>query len=238
MSTIPVVHVTTVPGDPRRDDMVRKLQEDWPSSVCVHADPDRRGILWNHRQVLDCLLAETGPDQPRWALTCQDDVEWLPGWQNQLRMVMQTAPTPFVSLNHFSTHGQRQARRGMPYAVGINAMWGQAVLYSRAVLPSYRQLVEDVWEMDAAKYHKWDDGLAAVHNLIHGTRSSFTSRALVEHQNWDSTVGNVPGRWRHAASTIRQNGPAWHLPSSGGTPSPDALQQELASRLTEWRSNR
>lgn len=226
------MHVTTVPGDARRDALVRQYQEEWPGGVCVHADPDRRGILWNHRTVLDCLLEEGSP----WGLTCQDDVVFLPGWEDHLLSVMWYAPTPFVSLGHLSKYGARLAAKQVPFGVGVNALWGQAVLYRKDVLPAYRELVERVWDLDAGSgmYRKWDDGLAAVFNLLTGTRSSFTAWSLVEHQNWESTVGNVPGRWRHAECTIVGALPTvWgKVPrtASAGV-SPDELQKSLARRL-------
>lgn len=236
MPELPRLHVMTVPGDPRRDALVADYVERY--DACVHADPERNGILWNHRTILDCMAQET---DARWHLNVQDDVVGLPGWEKHLQQVMWYARWPFVSLGHTSNHGLKLVERGIPFGLGVNATWGQAMLYRHDVLPSYRRLVEDVWEMDAASYWKWDDGFTAVHNLLHGTRSVMTSRALFEHQDWDSTVGNVPGQWRHAAATISTHpGPAWGArPATGpvGT-SPDAKQKELARRLAAWRKGR
>lgn len=119
------------------------------------------------------------------------------------------AKAEFLSLSHFSQHGERIAVRGIPYGMGLHTIWGQAVAYRRRVLPAYLDFVHEVQDYDAEGLRKWDDGLMAVFNMFEGTLSAFTSVALFEHQHLDSTMGHVPGRWRHAASNLTMRTPDW-----------------------------
>lgn len=235
----PRVHITHVPGvQPERDDLIARAESLWGMPVCVHTDPERRGILWNHLTVLACMHKDFIADSSlRWALCAQNDVIPFPGFHTHIELALYFSPAPFLSLNHFSTYGLKLAERGIPYGVSVNAVWGQAVAYRRDHFLSYVQMVKRV----AAGNYGWrgDDGLPGVYNLLYGTRSAFTSRALVEHQDWDSLVGHVPGRWRHAACTIETHplGPGWgQVPRSGPGPSADEIQKRLAAALRKQES--
>jgi hypothetical protein len=230
------MHVPGLSAD--RDDLVAWYQQMF-DEVCVHADPDQRGVLWNHLGIVRCMVSESLDTSRGWSLVVQDDARPLDGWEDHLPEVCWNAPAPFVSLGHFSNFGQRLVERGIPFGLGANVVWGQAVLYRHDVVRSYARLVEDVAEMDFERYRKWDDGLPSVHSLLHGTKSCFTARALFEHQDWDSTMGHVKGQWRHARATIGNTplGPRWGgVPRhGGGGPGVEKVQRELAERLSKWR---
>jgi hypothetical protein len=223
------VHVMTASGiDAKRDENVLWWETEYAGKVCVHDDVDRNGILWNHREIIKCASQTDDP----WVLVVQDDARPIKGWEEHLRFVMETAPTDVVSLSHFSKYGEVLAKKGSAYGIGAHTVWGQAVLYRQEFLPGYLELVERVYALDPVRFKKWDDGLVGVYNLLHGTQSSLTARALFEHQDWKSTVGNVPGKWRHAALTIADDGPAYNTPSSISGTYPNALQKALVAELS------
>jgi len=230
----PTMHIMTVPGsDSRRDALVQWWQKsgEYPGRVCLHADPERRGVLWNHVGILECALR--GDQGAGWAMTMQDDVKPLTGWLEALKQVMQHAPAPFVSLGHLAKYGKRLVGRGIPFGVGVNAMWGQAMLIHFDVLEPYLDLAKTMQHINPKKYRNWDDYLPTIFNLIYGTEAAFTSRALVEHQDWESTLGHVPGLWRRAAATIRHAGPPWDaVPRSGrGAPGVERKHRDAASMV-------
>lgn len=229
------IHVTTIPGeDPRRDELVEWLVTAY--DACVHPDPNKDGLLGNHLGVVDCMIEN---DTAPWSITISDDVEPLLGWAINIDQALWHSPSPFLSLTHFSDFGDRLVRRGIPYGTGVNCIWGPAFAIKRTMLNSYRALVADVAEMDYDGYIKWDDGIPAVHNLLYGTTSSFTSRALFEHREWDSTYGHLPGRWRHAEATIHTHpqGPKWSSSprSAKGGPGIEPSQRELAAKMKRYR---
>lgn len=236
MRDLPVLHLMTAPGlDPRRDRLVKEwaTTDKYSGEVCVHADREWRGVLWNHREIVRCMAHRAEP----WSLVLQDDAEPYPGWEDALREIMRTATWPFVSLGHFSKYGVKPRERGFPYVEGVNVTWGQALLYRGDVLKEYLDIVEAAWEITESgefNFQKWDDGLIAVYSLINGTTSAFTSRALIEHADWESTLGHVPGRWRRAESTLLDEGPPWDaVPSAGrGGPSVSPDQRKAAEIIS------
>jgi hypothetical protein len=235
----PKIHLMHASGfDSARDELVAQYLGTKDLDVCLHDDPAHYGVLWNHHTITECMLKDTTD----WSLVVQDDAVALPNWQSHLEQVQWYAPAPFVSLCHFSSYGEKLAARGVPFGVGKNTIWGQAVLYHHGVREPYAQLVRDIVEMDPVKFKKWDDGLIAVYNLLEGTNSSFTSRALFEHQDIKSTMGHVPGQWRHAKSTIlsRLMGPGWgSVPRSRKSgPSIEPIQFAAAAQLNVWRLGR
>lgn len=244
MRELPKMHVMTASGfDPRRDAIAQSFAMHYGGEVQVHDDAHRQGILFNHLEIVRAMAAD--PNPTGWALVVQDDIRLLPYWEDHLREVMITAPAPYVSLSHFSQYGRKiaESRKPAPYGLGANVIWGQAVLYRADVLPRYLELVEDVAAMNYAKYRKWDDGLIAVDCILNDEKACFTTRALVEHQPWASTVGNVPGVWRHASLTIEEPaviGGAWHdVPASrSGGLSISPIQREAAAEVLAYRKDR
>lgn len=241
--SLPTMHVMTASGfDERRDRLVEDLRQGrgYSGKVCVHDDVERRGVLWNHLQIIRCMSYTVEPHN-RWALVMQDDAIGLPGWEDHLEQVMFSTPAPYVSLGHFAKYGRDVVAKGAPYGFGTNVIWGQAVLYDRSeVRRAYLPLVEDFYAMDAEKYRKWDDGLIAVLNLLEDTKAVFTARALVEHQDWESTMGHVKGRWRHAESTIADPGPGYFVQprSRAGGPAVHPVQREALADLLQYRKDR
>ena len=210
MSLMPTtVHLMHVPGaDPVRDEIVQTYRQTCPLDVCVHEDRERRGVLWNHETIVRCMVEN---DTSRWSLAVQDDALPYESTWDHLPRALFYAPymAGFLSLSHFSQHGERIAVRGIPYGLGLHTIWGQAVAYRRRVLPKYLDFVHEVQDYDATGLRKWDDGLMAVFNMFEGSQSAFTSVALFEHQDLDSTMGHVPGQWRHAASNLGTRTPDW-----------------------------
>jgi hypothetical protein len=173
-----------------------------------------------------------------WAIIMQDDaVPAAANWAQELEAALEGSPHPFVSLCHFSDHGLKLAKRGLAYGEHINAVWGQAVAYRADHLERYWNLVDGVYQMDQWRYRKWDDGLSAVYNLMYGTKSAMTSRAIFTHLDVKSTQNHVPGRHRHPACTIADPEFAdipWEPTLTGKISiSVDSRVTELAERMTD-----
>lgn len=227
----PKMHVMSV-GDPDRASFVEAIMSGWPGETCLHEDLERQGVLWNHRTISRCMVG----DSHRWSLVVQDDVEMLPGALEHLEQVMHYAPHPFVSLSHFATNGEKALAKGAAFAESVHAMWGQANLYGKKIRQAYARYVDDIWEMDAEAYRKWDDGIPAAFNLAYGTKSCITTRALFQHADVKSVLGHNLGHWRHAHATIEQPGPAWNARTvSLGSGARDE-HKELARKVQAWRS--
>lgn len=242
-------HIMHVPGhDPARDENVTRLQDSLGrlAPVSVHEDPQMQGILFNYRQAMRAAAQSLEETDEEWVIILQDDAVPVVSsvgtatWKRHLPHVLRSAPWPIVSLCHFSNHGLRIAKRGFPFGEHVHALWGQAVAYQRDVVPTLLQVVEDVAEMDYEKYRKWDDGLAAVHNVIHGGKSCMTSRALFSHLPVKSTVGNVPGKHRRPESTVLDQGPWWSAnPRAVQLPGPvKPMILELAAAVQTFREAR
>lgn len=235
------IHVMTIPGwSDERDGVVDFYRTNY--DACVHEDPERKGVLWNHANIVKCMLDDEYTGRSSWSLVVQDDVLPLEGWEDHYSQVKMYVPreAAFVSLSHFAGYGKKLVDRGIPFGLGMNNIWGQAVMYRQVHLPDYLNFVLDVMSMDYDRYQKWDDGLMSVFNMIYGTKSAYTARALFEHQDWTSTMGHVPGQWRHAYATIANTpiGPGWgSMPRhGGGGPGVEKVQKELFERITKWRS--
>jgi hypothetical protein len=241
-----------VPGfDKARDENVRALEEVLTdvAPVKVLRDPLRTGILTTYRRGVYGAWSDLhshipqfdtkGHAVPAWSIIMQDDaVPADPSWKEELEAALLNSPHPFVSLCHFSDHGLRLALRGKAYGEHVNAIWGQAVAYRSDVIDRYWDLVDTTFKLDPNLYRKWDDGLAAVYNLMYGTKSCITSRAVFTHLNVRSTQNHVPGKHRHPACTIadpRFKNLAWDMASVGKISiGVDPRVTELAERMTDY----
>lgn len=236
-----VMH-TPDPDFPERRRYVDTITSSWVSQspdayVEVFEDPDRRGVLWNYQRALTAAIEQGGDSD--WVIVCQDDIHLLEGWETELKNALRFAPAPFVSLCHFNTVGKNLVRKGIPYGLGVHTIWGQMVAYHRSIQEAYLEFVNDVIEMDFDGYRKWDDGLAASFNLLNGTLSCMTARAVVQHADERSVLGHNLGHWRHAHSTIEDTGPWWGLkPRSAAVGSVKPVHTELARQIKKFRSER
>lgn len=186
-----------------RDRRVQMWAEDFPDAH-VYDDHERRGVLWNHRRIIRDFV-DSGEEH---MLVVQDDAIPLEGWQDHLEQVIATATMYPVSLCHFQKRGKELWERGFSYGYSPSSLWGQAVIYSREFAQSYMETVEDIWTIDPIGFQKSDDGVVVVHNLVHGTNSSFTTRALFDHSEGPSTLGHL-SKGRRPVATIENTPGPW-----------------------------
>lgn len=170
-----------------RDERVEWWANEHGGNVLVFDDAERRGVLWNHRRIIENFL-NSGEEH---TLVVQDDAIPLEGWEDHLPAIVDTAPTMPVSLCHFRKRGRKLWDRGINYGVSASCLWGQAVLYSREFALAYWETLEDLWRIDPINWQKSDDGVIVVHNLLTGNKSAFTTRALFSHAEGHSTLGHM-----------------------------------------------
>lgn len=232
-------YIMHVPGfDAERDENVAHLQQELldVAPVSVVKDKRRAGVLFTYRRALHAAI-EGLEDDCDWIVIMQDDSRPIGSdWASEMEAALENSPHPFVSMCHFSDHGLKRAQKGQAYGEHINAVWGQAVAYRRDILEQYWQLVDAVFELDPFLYSKWDDGLLAVYNILQGTKSCITSRAIFTHLDVRSTMNHVPGKHRHPACTIADpefKNLEWKAGSVGKISiGIDARVPELAERMS------
>lgn len=231
---IPTFHVMHVPGaDPERDRIVASLPDLHPrgaDGICVHADPQRRGILATWLQALMHAQAEPSPTETGWEMVIQDDAIPVQGFEEHLPRALRHSPSPVLSLCHFGDAGQKIANTGHAYLRGTHTIWGQAVAYHRTVLSDLIHLGHDVQHLQSPVYSKWDDRLPGVLNLIKGEgTTAVTARALFDHPHLKSTVGHLGAVHRHPNLTIADPGPDWSAGFKETKAKPHGIMYELAS---------
>lgn len=226
----PVLHVMHVPGsDPYRDKVVQRMIEQ--AEVCLHLDPERKGIMPNWLGALDCA-AERDQDYS-WSVIVQDDADPFPGWQQHLERACTHSPMPFLSLTYFGAYGDKPLAKGAPYAVGDALAWGGAIAYHRSMVRPLERWARRIYEEDGYPH---DDNLVAAFAKRKGLKMAMVARAIFNQpsaQEAPSLVGhNTPVRT--PAKTILDHGPAWSatprsiaLSSSIG---PKGTLEELAAR--------
>lgn len=188
-----------------RDERVKWWRDNFPEAI-VYDDVERRGVLWNHKRIIDDFVQESTEEH---MLVVQDDAIPLRGWWSiHMEQVIDTATMYPVSLCHFQKRGKELWERGYSYGYSPSSLWGQAVLYNREFATAYAQTVQDVWDIDPIGFQKSDDGVVVVHNLVHGTNSSFTTRALFDHAEGHSTLGHI-SKGRRPVATIENTPGPW-----------------------------
>src|SRR5690625_7175783 len=106
---LPTLHLMWLPGHNYfRDRNAAKwiTGKYFSGKVCVHADRERKGNGWNHRQIVQCALQ----DGKAWSLVIQDDAIPCAGWEDHLKRVQETAVQPFVRL-YFPGNYRSEERR-------------------------------------------------------------------------------------------------------------------------------
>lgn len=202
---IPGIHILHVPGfDTVRDENVAALAA--AADVCVHADPERNGLLRNWLSALRC---ENHDSDSSWSVILSDDAIPFGGWKNHLEAALKHTPAQvdFLGLTHFSDAGQILARRGAAYGVSAHAIWGGGAAYRTEHLAPLADFGQVLLETDP-KYGKWDDGVVAAYNLDRGGLSALATRAIFDQPYGKSTLGHSPRRG-HPALTILDAGPWW-----------------------------
>jgi len=212
------VHVLTVPGADEARDGVVKYLENW--GACVHADPDRIGLMQNWRGAVDCAST----DKTVWSVILSDDAEPLPGWDRHMSRALGFSPRPLLGLIHFGGYGQRAADEGFAYAVGPGLLWGGAIAYRTALLGDLATYAARFLAVDPAYPH--DDEIASLFAARFHNDPAMTSRALFDHLEVKSLLGHPPHTSpnRRPGLTIRGLGPPWNTPGY--------------ARATAWRSDR
>lgn len=199
---VTTLHVLTVPGaDLTRDRLVAEMQAD--TSVCLHPDPLRLGVLQNFAGALECAdgLAQT------WSLIVQDDAILIGGWKTELSAALHYSPSPILGLTYFGSYGLQLAARGVPYGLAKNAVWGGAAAYHRAVLPGLlavaRFALEIGWNRNS------DDGAVCAFNHIRGGDSALAARAVFGQSPVRSLLGHSNRASCFPHLTIANYGPKW-----------------------------
>jgi hypothetical protein len=223
------LHVLTVPGlDPLRDANVEALRGQ--SEVCLHADPERKGVLWNWATALTCSV-EAGE---RWSLIVQDDALPIEGWQSELSLALHYSPEPIIGLTHFGSYGKNLAARGYPYGFSANALWGAAAGYRSNIIKGLLQLAtfaqEIGWNPNS------DDGVVIAFNALRGGSTAMTSRAVFD-QNEEirSTLGHHTSI-RHPELTIRDQGPWWGVTPRAAKMHTRTSPPDVVELATAWRA--
>jgi hypothetical protein len=200
----PRLHVLHVPqADPERDAIVALL--DSQTDVCVHADPNRAGVVPNWLGALACAAAE----DKDWALIVQDDAFPLRGWQQHLERACTNSPEPVLGLTHFGAYGAAPLAQGRPYAVGPYLIWGGAVAYHRAIVGPMLGWASRVY---AETGYRHDDVLACAFAMKQGRQTAMAARAIFDQPVQRSLLGhNTP--IRRPSTTIETEEFA-HIPYS------------------------
>lgn len=189
------IHILHVPGaDPHRDSIVADYvarQDEWEIDVCVHADPERRGIMYNWLAAAECALDDS--NAPTWSIIIQDDAVGCPGWRTKLDEALWYAPAPVLGMSYFGQITDGAQKKGVPYLVGPHLIWGAAVAYKRTFLEGLVPFARRVWE--EYQYPHDDRLISAYANRI-GVDTALTVRALFDQPVEKSTVGHGGGNRR------------------------------------------
>jgi hypothetical protein len=235
-------HVLHVPGaNAERDAIVQHLIEEQDDSfnVCVHEDPDRRGLMVNWIEALHCA----SDDGNSWSLVLQDDAMPLPGWKEHLEQALWHCPTVVLGLSHFGQATSTGARRGAPYLVGPHLIWGAAVAYRNVFLGGLAPFAEMVY---ARTQYPHDDRLISAYAQRVGKKTAVTTMALFDQPVAESTIGHTgAGGDRRPRITIQTHGrylrwankPNHVIKSTGGAPEQREWLARLGtkSEITEYR---
>ncbi len=196
---IPTLHILHVPGaDEERDDIVANyLDMPYPDvHVCVHMDPERKGIMHNWLEAAKCALQTTNE---KWSIILQDDAVPMPGWHRALEEALWFSPAPVLGMSYFGSITDSAQKKNVPYLVGPHLIWGAAVAYRHDFLQGLVPWAEKVWE--DTRYPHDDRLISAYANKI-GVDTALTVRAIFDQPVVASTVGHGGGN-RRPLHTLR-----------------------------------
>lgn len=195
------IHILHVPGaDAHRDSIVADWREKADASngfvtVCVHEDPERRGIMANWLDAATCALE----DQGNWSVIIQDDAVGGPGWQRAIEDACWYSPAPVLGMSHFGAITEPAFKKNVPYMVGPHLIWGAAVAYRRDFLEGLVPWAR--WVYETTEYQHDDRLISAYANKI-GVDTALTVRAIFDQPVERSTVGHAGGGERRPNVTI------------------------------------
>lgn len=173
-----------VPGaDPARDEIVERLSTQ--AEVCLHADPDRIGVMPTWLGALSCAI-DKDQDLP-WTLVIQDDADPFEGWYEHLRYACHFSPEPVLCLTYMGGWGHRPYAKNVPYGVGEYLVWGTAVAYHRSIVEGLWEWCTKVWEETGYPH---DDCLVACYALNQGFKTALTTRAIFDRAPIRSLIGH------------------------------------------------
>lgn len=194
-------HVLHVPGAaPERDAAVQVLAQVF--DLCVHADPERNGVVWNWAQMMDCMAKN---DKDQWSIQLNDDAVPLAAIDVHLRQALWYSPRPILGLAwQGKTRGAKPFGRNVPYSVGPNLLHGVSIAYHRDHTAPCARFAERAARTD----YPYDDVLSCTYaQRIAGFDPALVARSLFGVLDTKSLIGS--GRYPSALHTIEQPGPAW-----------------------------
>lgn len=197
------IHILHVPGaNPERDRIVSdwRLRANEDVEVCVHEDPERRGIMANWLDAAQCALDDA--HQPLWSLIIQDDAVPGPGWQRSIEEACWFSPAPVLGMSYFGKITEGAFKKNVPYMVGPHLIWGAAVAYKRDFLEGLVPWAR--WVYETTEYQHDDRLISAYANKI-GVDTALTVRAIFDQPVEQSTVGHSGGGERRPGITIWGN---------------------------------
>lgn len=205
------MHTLWVPGaDPDRDATVARQQEQ--ADICLHIDPERRGVMWNFLNAVQCAVENDG--DLKWSVIIQDDAEPLPGWEDHLAQACWYSPEPVLGLTHFGQYGKKALAKGAPYALGRSLIWGGAVAYRRDFLLGLAEWGPRIYAQTGFVH---DDYLVCAYAYRIGRKCALTSRAIFDQTIKKSLLGHG-GPTRSPVATITNcSGPAYSVLPRGAS---------------------
>lgn len=195
------IHILHVPGaNAQRDQIVADyLDLDFRDvHVCVHLDPERRGIMKNWLDAAQCALM----DDEKWSVIIQDDAVGGPDWVRNVEEACWFSPAPVLGMSYFGKITEPAFKKGIPYMVGPHLIWGAAVAYRRDFLEGLVPWAREVFER--TEYQHDDRLISAYANKI-GVDTALTVRAIFDQPVEQSTVGHAGGGERRPKITIGGN---------------------------------
>ncbi|AWN07822.1 glucosyltransferase [Microbacterium phage Hendrix] len=192
------MHILHVPGaDSRRDAFIETYRameaEHVGLNVCVHEDPQRRGLMPNWLEALACAVK----DGNRWSLLMQDDADPVHQHPQQLKDLLDEAlwysPSPVLCLSHVGNVTQGALKNRVPYVTGPHLIWGAAV----AVRQDYLEgLVEWAHGVYGRFGYPHDDVMMSAYANKLGLDTACTTVALFDQTAESSLLGHHEGSFR------------------------------------------
>lgn len=198
-----------VPGIPEREAVVERFRMTPGLDLVVHADPNRRGFMWNWTRMLVAVardVRERGASDEEWSVMLNDDlVPAASDWVEQMQAAQKHSPERILGMVHFGGIGQRAADKGAPYAVGPYTLWGGAVAIRNDLV---EPLARWVLAVHQRTQYPHDDVLMCAYMKRIGERTAMTSRAIFDLTRGASLLGHNPPI-NYPYLTIADDGPGW-----------------------------
>lgn len=188
-----LLHVLHVPGaDPTRDAAVLELQAE--AQVCLHQDPDRRGVMWNFSTAMDCCLKNL--DDP-WQAVVQDDQFALPGWEEHLELACANSPRPVLGFSWIGTQRRVGVESGRPFIVGKYLLQGCAIAFHRTCFPSLSEFTEQAlavgYNHDDMVVNTWANYRRQIYPAITSRCifANITTKSLLGHHTYEAGIYDI-----------------------------------------------